>query len=294
MTEIVKEIHLPGIPLFKTGKVRSVYDLGSELLLVSSDRVSAFDYILPQGLAQKGKVLNKISEFWFKKTRHICQNHFISSQVESFPGSLQAFHSLLKDRSMLVKKTELIEIECVVRGYLAGSAYKEYVSTQRVCGKKLPSGLALAEALPEPLFTPARKARSGHDENISFEEMENQIGVSLANRLKDLSLALYGFASNEVKKCGLLLADTKFEFGLIGQEIFLIDEALTPDSSRYWDIETYKPGTSPPGFDKQLIRDYLESTGWDKQSTPPLLPESLLKEASLKYIQMLSKLEINV
>lgn len=291
MTEIVKEIYLPGIPLFKTGKVRSVYDLGSELLLVASDRVSAFDYILPQGLPQKGEVLNKISEFWFKKTNHICQNHLISTDTALFPQSLQTFSSFLKNRSMLVKKTNLIEIECVVRGYLAGSAYKEYVSTQSVCGQVLPSGLKLAERLPEPLFTPAKKARSGHDENISFEEMGSLVGKDLANRLREISLALYRFAAEYVKGCGLLLADTKFEFGLIGEEVMLIDEALTPDSSRYWDIETYKPGTSPPGFDKQLIRDYLERTGWDKKSPPPLLPDFLLKEASFKYKQMLSKLK---
>jgi len=284
---IITDLSLPTLNLFKKGKVRHVYDFGDQLLIVATDRVSAFDYILKEGIPQKGQVLTTISSFWFDRLSDIVKNHKVSIDFEDFPEETHPFRSYLEGRSMLVKKTELIEIECVVRGYLVGSGWKEYQKTQSVCGISLPSGLQLADQLPEPIFTPATKAEEGdHDENISFEVMANSIGQELADRLKKTSIALYTQAAEYAKEKGIILADTKFEFGLRDGDIVLIDEALTPDSSRFWESDLYRPGISPPSYDKQIVRDYLESTNWDKMSTPPELPEEIIQKASAKYLEI--------
>ena len=275
-------IFLPGIPLFKTGKVRSVFDLGDELLIVASDRVSAFDVILPSGIPKKGEILTRLSEFWFNKTKAFMPNHMISTDPSQYPPLLRPFESVLAGRSMLVRKTQLIDIECVVRGYLIGTAWKEYQAKGSVCDIALPSNLQLAEILPEPIFTPALKASSGHDENVSFERISDEIGSELALKLKVSSLALYRYAAEYAGARGIILADTKFEFGLLNGELILIDEALTPDSSRYWEAASYRKGISPPSYDKQIVRDYLEGS-WDKNPPAPLLPSEIIQKTSEKY-----------
>ena len=273
---------LPGLPLFKTGKVRDVYDFGSELLIVASDRISAFDYILPTPIPNKGKILTQVSAFWFERTGHIVPNHMISIETADFPASAQHYAAELAGRSMLVKKTDLIEIECVVRGYLIGTGWKEYQATGEVCGIRLPKNLNLADKLPEPIFTPAIKARTGHDENVSFDVVADQIGTDLAAHLRSTSLALYEYARVYALSKGMIIADTKFEFGLLDGQLILIDEALTPDSSRFWPLETYLPGISPPSFDKQIVRDYLEAN-WDKNPPVPGLPEEIVAKTVREY-----------
>ena len=273
---------LPGLPLFKTGKVRDVYDFGSELLIVASDRISAFDYILPTPIPNKGKILTQVSAFWFERTGHIVPNHMISIETADFPASAQPYAAELAGRSMLVKKTDLIEIECVVRGYLIGTGWKEYQATGEVCGIRLPKNLNLADKLPEPIFTPAIKARTGHDENVSFDVVADQIGTDLAAHLRSTSLALYEYARVYALSKGMIIADTKFEFGLLDGQLILIDEALTPDSSRFWPLETYLPGISPPSFDKQIVRDYLEAN-WDKNPPVPGLPEEIVAKTVREY-----------
>lgn len=273
---------LPGLPLFKTGKVRDVYDFGSELLIVASDRISAFDYILPTPIPNKGKILTQVSAFWFERTGHIVPNHMISIETADFPASAQPYAAELAGRSMLVKKTDLIEIECVVRGYLIGTGWKEYQATGEVCGIRLPKNLNLADKLPEPIFTPAIKARTGHDENVSFDVVADQIGTDLAAHLRSTSLALYEYARVYALSKGIIIADTKFEFGLLDGQLILIDEALTPDSSRFWPLETYLPGISPPSFDKQIVRDYLEAN-WDKNPPVPGLPEEIVAKTVREY-----------
>lgn len=273
---------LPGLPLFKTGKVRDVYDFGSELLIVASDRISAFDYILPTPIPNKGKILTQVSAFWFERTGHIVPNHMISIETADFPASAQHYAAELAGRSMLVKKTDLIEIECVVRGYLIGTGWKEYQATGEVCGIRLPKNLNLADKLPEPIFTPAIKARTGHDENVSFDVVADQIGTDLAAHLRSTSLALYEYARVYALSKGIIIADTKFEFGLLDGQLILIDEALTPDSSRFWPLETYLPGISPPSFDKQIVRDYLEAN-WDKNPPVPGLPEEIVAKTVREY-----------
>ncbi len=273
---------LPGLSLFKTGKVRDVYDFGSELLIVASDRISAFDYILPTLIPNKGKILTQVSAFWFERTGHIVPNHMISIETADFPASAQPYAAELAGRSMLVKKTDLIEIECVVRGYLIGTGWKEYQATGEVCGIRLPKDLNLADKLPEPIFTPAIKARTGHDENVSFDVVADQIGTDLAAHLRSTSLALYEYARVYALSKGIIIADTKFEFGLLDGQLILIDEALTPDSSRFWPLETYLPGISPPSFDKQIVRDYLEAN-WDKNPPVPGLPEEIVAKTVREY-----------
>lgn len=273
---------LPGLSLFKTGKVRDVYDFGSELLIVASDRISAFDYILPTLIPNKGKILTQVSAFWFERTGHIVPNHMISIETADFPASAQHYAAELAGRSMLVKKTDLIEIECVVRGYLIGTGWKEYQATGEVCGIRLPKNLNLADKLPEPIFTPAIKARTGHDENVSFDVVADQIGTDLAAHLRSTSLALYEYARVYALSKGIIIADTKFEFGLLDGQLILIDEALTPDSSRFWPLETYLPGISPPSFDKQIVRDYLEAN-WDKNPPVPGLPEEIVAKTVREY-----------
>lgn len=277
----ISTTNLP-FPLFRRGKVRDVYDIGAYLLFVTTDRVSAFDYILPDPIPGKGHLLNAISEFWFKKTRRIIPNHMLTATLADFPQELLPFSNELEGRSMVVVKTNPIDIECVVRQYLAGSAWAEYQSTGCVAGIQLPPGLSLGERLPEPLFTPAIKNHAGHDENISFEKLIEIEGLETATRLKNASLELFNAAQEWVNSHGLILADTKFEFGWLNNTLLLIDEVLTPDSSRYWDQSTYVVGESPPSFDKQIIRDYLK-TVWKDPEPIPSLPNEIIEKVIGKY-----------
>ncbi len=267
----------------RQGKVRDIYDFGDRLLFVASDRISAFDWILPNGIPDKGRVLTQVSRFWFDRLD--VPNHVLSLE----PGDLNLPAGTdvesLRGRSMVVRKTEVVPIECVVRGYLAGSGWKEYQQSRTVCGIGLPDGLIQADRLPEPIFTPATKADSGHDENISFEETCSRIGDELAGKLRDLSLSIYSSAADYARERGIILADTKFEFGLLDREVILIDEVLTPDSSRYWPADRYEPGHSPFSYDKQFVRDWLESTSWDKNSPPPQLPDEIIEKTREKYIE---------
>jgi phosphoribosylaminoimidazole-succinocarboxamide synthase len=276
-------INLPGLPLFSRGKVRDMVDLGDHLLMVASDRVSAFDVVMNEPIPGKGIVLTAFSEFWFGHTRQIVPNHLVSTDVSEFPSSVQSFRDQLDARAMLVRKAERVDIECVVRGYLAGSAWAEYRRQGTMAGERLPEGMSESERLPEPLFTPATKADSGHDENIPMSQMREIVGASLADRLREMSIALYRFAEEHARQRGIILADTKFEFGLIDGEITLIDEALTPDSSRFWPADHYEKGRSQPSFDKQYLRDYLESTGWNKEPPPPPLPDQVVTQTAEKY-----------
>jgi phosphoribosylaminoimidazole-succinocarboxamide synthase len=282
-TKVITDIDLPEIKLFKKGKVRNVYDLGSELLIVALDRISAFDSILPNGIPCKGEVLTELSLFWFTYLKDVIDNHIISADTKQFPAELQAHAESLSNRSVLVRKTQLIEVECVVRGYLAGSGWKEYQNDGIVCGHKLPSGLKLADPLPEPIFTPAIKFSNGHDENISVKRMEEILGKELTTLLSEKSIELYNRGSAYAATKGIILADTKFEFGQIDNKVILIDEILTPDSSRFWPVSEYRSGISPPSYDKQIVRDYLESTDWDKNPPAPKLPEHIIEKTSQKY-----------
>ncbi len=268
---------------FIKGKVRDVYDLGEKLLIVATDRISAFDSILPTGIPDKGKILTQLSVFWFGLTEDIVPNHLISASTEDYPEPLRAYVDQLKGRSMLVKKAERLDIECVVRGYLAGSGWKEYQSAGTLCGIPLPAGLNYADKLPQPIFTPAFKADSGHDENISRERMAALISEDLTSHIVDISLALYQYAADYALERGVIIADTKFEFGLVDGELTIIDEVLTPDSSRFWDPAAYIPGSSPKSYDKQFVRDYLEAINWDKEPPAPGLPEDVVAHTADKY-----------
>lgn len=269
--------------MFRRGKVRDVYDLDKELLIVATDRISAFDCILPNAIPEKGVVLNQMSLFWFEFLKDIVKNHLITAKISEYPKTLQQYSEILDGRSMLVHRTEAIPIECVARGYLAGSGWKEYSKTGEVCGIKLPANLKESEQLPEPIFTPATKAESGHDENISESRMANLIGEELTAKLKDLTLAIYQKASEYASLQGIIIADTKLEFGLLDEKIILIDEVLTPDSSRFWPAKLYKSGCSQPSFDKQYVRDYLETLVWDKQDPAPELTPEIIAATSEKY-----------
>jgi phosphoribosylaminoimidazole-succinocarboxamide synthase len=276
------------LPIFRKGKVREVYILDNQMLFVASDRISAFDVIMNQNVPDKGRILTSISEFWFSNTKHIIDNHLITTDVNNFPaGYVDPKHyPMLKNRSMLVRKATPLTVEFVVRGYLAGSGWKEYKKYGTVCGEKLPDGLEEYSKLPEPIFTPATKAESGHDENINFEECAAIIGTETAIYLKEISIALYNFGHNLLLEKGIILADTKFEFGTLDSgELILIDEALTPDSSRFWLQEGYKPGQTPTNYDKQILRDYLETLTWNKQYPPPVLPEEIITQTRNKYIE---------
>jgi len=276
------ESHLPGVPV-RRGKVRDVYDFGDRLLLVASDRISAFDWILPAGIPDKGRVLTQISKFWFDRL-HV-NDHLLSLDVTTLPLPEGVDVAALQGRSMVVRKTEVVPIECVVRGYLSGSGWKEYRESGTLAGMKLPAGLVESSQLSEPIFTPATKAESGHDENISFLEMQQVVGADLADDLRTLSIRIYEDAAEYALTRGIIIADTKFEFGLIGEEIVLIDEVLTPDSSRFWPRASYQPGRGQPSFDKQFMRDWLESTGWDKNSSPPHPPEEIIQRTRDKYLE---------
>ena len=274
---------LPGLPAPRRGKVRDVYDLGSELLIVATDRVSAFDVVLPDPIPDKGRVLNGLAAYWFEATKAIVPNHFITADFAEFPASLAAFRPVLAGRSMLVRRADVLPVECVVRGYLAGSAWKEYRATGRAAGYALPAGLRESERLPEPIFTPTTKASTGHDEPLAFAQVEGLLGRALAARVRDLSLALYRFGAARAEEVGMILADTKFEFGLAEGELLLVDEILTPDSSRFWPSQGYAPGRPQPSFDKQFIRDYLEGIGWDKRPPAPPLPPEVIAGTAERY-----------
>lgn len=278
-------LDLPGVPKLRSGKVREVFDLGERLLMVATDRISAFDCILPTGIPQKGEVLNRLSAWWFERTAAIVPNHVIALDPRAFPESLRAFEDILRGRSMLVRKARPLPVECVVRGYLIGSGWKDYQATGSVCGLPLRKGYRLADRLDEPIFTPARKADTGHDENIPFEEVGRMIGPDLAARLRSVSLSLYAHAAEHARTRGIIIADTKFEFGLDGQELILIDELFTPDSSRFWPADSYAPGISPPSFDKQYVRDYLETLAWDKTPPAPPLPDEVVQKTREKYLE---------
>lgn len=280
--EVVLETNLP-LPLFGRGKVRDTYDLGDRLLMVATDRISAFDAILPNGIPDKGRVLTLLSAFWFGRTREIIPNHLISVETADLPESLSASAEMLADRFMLVRKAKRLDFECVVRGYLAGSGWADYQRTGSVCGVKLPKGLRQADQLPEPIFTPATKAESGHDINISLDEMKNSVGEDLGQAIADVSIALYRAAESYALDRGIIIADTKMEFGLLDDQLILIDELLTPDSSRFWAVGEYAPGGSPPSFDKQYVRDWLERSGWNKQPPAPILPDDVVAGTASRY-----------
>ena len=281
--DAIIETHLKGARLSRRGKVRELYDLDDAILLVASDRISAFDVILAPGIPDKGKILNQLSNFWFRMFPDV-ENHLIETEVERFPPELAADADVLAERAVIVRKTQVVPFECVARGYLAGSGWAEYRKTGKVCGIALPKGLVEADRLSEPIFTPATKAVHGHDENISFDRMAGEIGAEEAARLRDLTLDLYRRASAFAEEKGLILADNKLEFGRLDGRIVWIDEAFTPDSSRYWDAKQYRPGHSPASFDKQFVRDWLESTGWDKRPPAPRLPDSVVRTTREKYI----------
>ncbi len=285
----IASIDLPGFRKVRTGKVRELFDVGEFYLMVATDRISAFDCILPDPIPGKGKVLNQLSAFWFRKFADF-PSHFVTDAVEEYPAKLKPFADQLRARSMLVRKAEPVPIECVVRGYLAGSSWLEYQQTGKVCGIELPPELELAAQLPGQIFTPARKAGSGHDENLSWEQCLEVVPEDRARQLRDLSMALYGDGSVHAAQRGIIIADTKFEFGLVDETLLLIDECLTPDSSRFWSADEYHVGVSPVSFDKQFVRDYLEELGWNKQPPAPNLAPEIIAQTSIKYQEALERL----
>jgi phosphoribosylaminoimidazole-succinocarboxamide synthase len=278
------------INFFKRGKVRDVYDLEDKLLIVSTDRISCFDVVLPTCIPHKGEILTQLSLFWFDFTRDIISNHLITGKVSEYPGQLLKYKEILDGRSMLVKKAKSIPVECVVRGYLSGSGWKEYQKTQSICGIKLPAGLKESDKLPEPIFTPSTKEEVGHDINVSQDYVEKELGKDTTSKLRDASIAIYKKASYYAERKGIIIADTKFEFGLYDNQMILIDEVLTPDSSRFWPKSEYEPGKSQPSFDKQFVRDYLESLDWNKTPPAPELPKDIVEKTSAKYFQALTML----
>lgn len=284
MKTIIQETKLPNLKLFRKGKVRDVYDLNDKILIVATDRISAFDVIMPNGIPDKGKILTQMSSFWFLYTNDIVQNHFLSSEIDNFPAELQREVKILKNRSMLAKKTRPLEVECIVRGYLAGSGWKEYKENGTICKIPLPRNLKESSKLPEPVFTPSTKATSGHDINISISEVENMLGKEVTGNLIEKSLALYQKAYKKAYNAGIIIADTKFEFGILNDELVLIDEIFTPDSSRFWPRDDYEEGRSQKSFDKQYIRDYLETLDWNKKPPAPSLPEEIVFNTRSKYL----------
>jgi phosphoribosylaminoimidazole-succinocarboxamide synthase len=283
MSEPLLKIELPGVPLFRSGKVRDTFDLGDRLLMVSSDRISAFDVIMPNGIPDKGRVLTQLSNFWFARTTGLVRNHLLATDPADYPAELQPHADLLRGRSVLVRKAERVDIECVVRGYLAGSAWVEYRRDGTVCGQSLPPGLVESAQLPEPIFTPATKAEVGHDMNISKEQMAEMVGGDLTAELERLSVMLYTSAAEYARARGIIIADTKFEFGLLDGAPILIDEALTPDSSRFWEAERYEPGRPQDSLDKQPLRDWLLAQGWNREPPAPSLPTEVVERIATKY-----------
>ncbi len=279
------ETNLEGVQPIARGKVRDIYDAGEHLLFIATDRISAFDVVLPNGIPHKGEVLTKLSMFWFDFLKDVVPTHFVTADVDEYPENLRAYKDQLDGRSMLVKKLDMAPIECVARGYISGSGWKEYQQTGEVCGVKLSAGLRMNGLLPEPIFTPATKAETGHDENITFERAAGIVGEELCAQLRDLTLDIYSRASQHALACGLVLADTKFEFGGLDGEVVLGDEVLTPDSSRYWPLEFYQAGKPQPSYDKQFVRDYLETVDWDKTPPGPELPPDIIEKTSEKYLE---------
>ena len=279
------QLDLPEIPKVRSGKVREMFDLGDSLLMVASDRISAYDVVLPNGIPLKGEVLTMFSHFWFERVADLVPNHLLAKADEPLPQAVQSHAEQIGRRAMVVKKAEPLAIECVVRGYLAGSGWKEYQKQGTVCGISLPDGLDNSSKLPEPIFTPATKAEEGHDENISFEEAINIVGKDIAEQARELSIKIYNRGRDHAAEKGIIIADTKFEFGIFEGELILIDEVLTPDSSRFWPADLYAPGKSQPSFDKQFVRDYLETLDWDKNPPGPELPEDIVQKTSEKYIE---------
>jgi phosphoribosylaminoimidazole-succinocarboxamide synthase len=298
MEKALVKTEIKEFPLYAKGKVRDIYDLKDKLLIIATDRISAFDVVLPNGIPGKGKVLNRMSLFWFELVKDIVENHIIVFEVEDYPRELHKYKDMLEGRSMLVKKAKRIDVECVVRGYISGSLWKEYKEKKdsamsgnvELFGLNFPDNLKEADKLPFPIFTPATKAESGHDENISLEEMKKRFGASLSEYLKEKSLLIYQKCSDYAEKKGMIIADTKFEFGLLGEKIILIDEILSPDSSRFWSKMTYAPGKPQESFDKQFVRDYLERINWDKKPPAPELPEEIILKTKEKYEEALKRL----
>jgi phosphoribosylaminoimidazole-succinocarboxamide synthase len=286
MDNAYSDISLPDLKLFKKGKVRNVYEIGDRLLIVATDRISAFDVVLPSVIPDKGKVLTQLSRFWFDYTALVVPNHMIAADAAEFPAALAKYREVLDKRSMLVRRTKVVPFECVVRGYLSGSGWKEYKAGGKVSGIKLRAGLRESDRLDEPIFTPSTKAEVGHDQNISFKDMQKIVEPALAKKIRKVSLELYQRASLHALSRGIIIADTKFEFGLDGDELVLIDEIFTPDSSRFWPLATYEPGRGQPSLDKQFVRDYLESTAWDKAGHPPVLPPDIIAKTSEKYVEI--------
>ena len=300
MNEPILQLDLPGIKRVRSGKVREVFDLGDAFLLVASDRISAFDVIMPNGIPRKGEVLTQISHFWFEKFSALVPNHLLAKADDPLPKNLQPFAAQLARRSMIVKKARPLAIECIVRGYLSGSGWKEYTKSQTVCGIKLPAGLTESAELPEPIFTPSTKAEAGHDENISFDEACKIVGPELATQARELSLKIYRAGRDYARQRGIIIADTKFEFGLESGsdassrgKLILIDEVMTPDSSRFWPADQYAPGRGQPSFDKQFVRDYLETLDWNKTPPGPKLPDDVVAKTSAKYLEAYEKLTGN-
>lgn len=290
MDNVIIEAKLPNIKPFSVGKVRDIYDLNDRLLFIATDRLSAFDVVLPTGIPYKGKVLNALSVFWFNLTKDIVDNHLITADISEFPNELKPYKDMLEGRSMIVKKAKRIDLECVVRAYISGSAWKAYKEKGSICGIKLPSGLKESDKLPEPIFTPTSKSDEGHDMELNYSEAENLIGKKLFNEVKEISLELLKTASDEAESRGIIIADTKFEFGIYDNKVILIDEVLTPDSSRFWPMDDYEPGRSQKSFDKQYVRDYLEEIKWDKNPPAPELPEAIVQKTTEKYLEAYKRL----
>ena len=279
------QLDLPGVPKVRSGKVREMFDLGDRLLMVASDRISAYDVVMPNGIPRKGEVLPMFSHFWFNRVADLVPNHLLAKADEPLPEAVQSHADQIGRRAMVVKKAQPLSIECVVRGYLAGSGWKEYQKQGTVCGVSLPEGLENSSQLPDPIFTPATKAEEGHDENINFDEAVNIVGKNIAEQARELSIELYKRGRDHAAEKGIIIADTKFEFGIFEGELILIDEVLTPDSSRFWPADLYAPGKSQPSFDKQFVRDYLETLDWDKTPPGPELPAEIVQKTSEKYIE---------
>lgn len=287
----VKETSIPELELVARGKVRDIYDMGENLLIVTTDRMSAFDVVMAEPIDDKGKVLNLIAAFWFDKFKDLVPNHLISTNPDDLPANLRKHADMLRDRMMLVKKTKPLEIECIVRGYLSGSGWKDYGNTGKLCGIELPTGMVESAKFDEPIFTPSTKAELGqHDENISFEQAKEIVGADLAEQARDLSLKIYSQGRDYAAGKGIIIADTKFEFGVVDGELILIDEVMTPDSSRFWPADQYQPGRSQPSYDKQYLRDYLNTLTWDKTPPPPALPSEVIEMTRSKYVEALEKL----
>ncbi len=290
MAVLTDHLDIPGLRLFSRGKVRETFELDDRLLMVATDRISAYDSILPTGIPNKGIVLTQLSKFWFERTGDIVPNHMISTALTELPDDVEVDRSMLAGRTMIVRKAERIDVECVARGYLSGSAWAEYRHSGEVAGLRLPAGMVESARLPQPIFTPATKSSTGHDINISFEQMCSMVGKDLATSLRARTLDVYSTAETYARGQGIIIADTKFEFGLIDGVVTLIDEALTPDSSRFWDAERYSPGSAQPSFDKQFVRDWLTSSGWDREPPAPALPSEVAEATSKKYIEAFERL----